>query len=90
MTTVKKIIDKKTKTIFSVRTSDPVEDVLKIMRDFRVRAVLVIDDDELMGIVSQGDCAIKVLLPHNNPTQVLVSTVMTKNPLTVSLSNSLE
>jgi len=90
MTTVKKIIDQKTKTIFSVRTSDHVADVLKIMRDFRVRAVLVIDDDELMGIVSQGDCAIKVLLPHNNPTQVLVSTVMTKNPLTVSLSNSLE
>jgi CBS domain-containing protein len=90
MTTVKKIIDQKTKTIFSVRTSDHVADVLKIMRDFRVRAVLVIDDDELMGIVSQGDCAIKVLLPHNNPTQVLVSTVMTKNPLTVTLSNSLE
>ena len=90
MTTVKKIINQKTKTIFSVRTSDHVADVLTIMRDFRVRAVLVIDDDELMGIVSQGDCAIKVLLPHNNPTQVLVSTVMTKNPLTVSLSNSLE
>ena len=90
MTTVKKIIDQKTKTIFSVRTSDPVENVLKIMRDFRVRAVLVIDDDELMGIVSQGDCAIKVLLPHNNPAQVLVSTIMTKKPLTVTLSNSLE
>ena len=90
MTTVKKIIDRKTKTIFSVRTSDPVENVLKIMRDFRVRAVLVIDDDELMGIVSQGDCAIKVLLPHNNPAQVLVSTIMTKKPLTVTLSNSLE
>jgi signal-transduction protein with cAMP-binding, CBS, and nucleotidyltransferase domain len=60
------------------------------MRDFRVRAVLVIDDDELMGIVSQGDCAIKVLLPHNNPAQVLVSTIMTKKPLTVTLSNSLE
>jgi CBS domain-containing protein len=90
MTTVKKIIDQKTKTIFSVRTSDSVENVLKIMRDFRVRAVLVIDDDELMGIVSQGDCAIKVLLPHNNPAQVLVSTIMTKKPLTVTLSNSLE
>jgi CBS domain-containing protein len=90
MTTVKKIIDQKTKTIFSVRTSDPVENVLKIMRDFRVRAVLVIDDDELMGIVSQGDCAIKVLLPHNDPAQVLVSTIMTKKPLTVTLSNSLE
>jgi CBS domain-containing protein len=90
MTTVKKIIDQKPNTIFSVRTSDPVEDVLKIMRDFRVRAVLVIDDGELKGIVSQGDCAIKVLLPHNNPAEVLVSKIMTPNPLTVKLTNSLD
>ena len=90
MTTVKKIIDQKANTIFSVRTSDPVESVLKIMRDFRVRAVLVIDDGELKGIVSQGDCAIKVLLPHNNPAEVLVSKIMTPNPLTVKLTNSLD
>jgi CBS domain-containing protein len=90
MTTVKKIIDQKSNTIFSVRTSDPVEDVLKIMRDFRVRAVLVIDDGELKGIVSQGDCAIKVLLPHNNPAEVLASKIMTPNPLTVKLTNSLD
>ena len=90
MTTVKKIIDQKASTIYSVRTSDPVENVLKIMRDFRVRAVLVIDDNVLKGIVSQGDCAIKVLLPHLNPTEVVVSKIMTPNPLTVSLSNSLE
>jgi len=90
MTTVKKIIEQKAKTIFSVHSSDTVESVLKIMRDFRVRAVLVIDDSELMGIVSQGDCAIKVLLPHDNPTQVTVSKIMTRNPLTVKLSNSIE
>ena len=90
MTTVKKIIDQKASTIYSVRTTDPVENVLKIMRDFRVRAVLVIDDNELKGIVSQGDCAIKVLLPHLSPTDVLVSKIMTPNPLTVSLSNLLE
>ena len=90
MTTVKKIIDQKSKTIFSVRSTDPVEDVLKIMRDFRVRAVLVIDDNELKGIVSQGDCAIKVLLPHNNASEVAVSTIMTPNPLTVKLTNTLD
>jgi CBS domain-containing protein len=90
MTTVKKIIDQKSKTIFSVRSTDPVLDVLKIMRDFRVRAVLVIDDGELKGIVSQGDCAIKVLLPHNNASEVAVSTIMTPNPLTVKLSNTLD
>ena len=90
MSTVKKIIDQKTNIIFSVRSTDTVEDVLKIMREYRVRAVLDIDDGALMGIVSQGDCAIKVLLPHNNPAHVVVSKVMTPNPLTVSLTNSLE
>jgi hypothetical protein len=90
MTTVKKIIDQKENTIFSVRTSDAVENVLTIMRDHRVRAVLVIDDSELKGIVSQGDCAIKVLLHHDDPTQVAVSKIMTPNPLTVTLSNSLD
>ena len=90
MTTVKKIIDQKSKTIYFVRSIDPVENVLKIMRDFRVRAVLVMDDGELKGIVSQGDCAIKVLLPNNNASEVLVSTIMTPNPLTVKLSNSVE
>ena len=90
MTTVKKIIDQKSKTIFSVRSTDPVVDVLKIMRDFRVRAVLVIDDSELKGIVSQGDCAIKVLLPNHNASEVAVSTIMTPNPLTVKLSNTLD
>mgnify|MGYP006270165855 CR=1 FL=1 len=90
MTTVKQCIDQKSNKIFSVRSSDPVEKVLLLMRDNRVRSILVMDDDVLVGIVSQGDCAIKVLLPNNNPKQVIVSKIMTPNPLTVSSSNSLE
>jgi len=90
MTTVKQVIEQKANTIFSVRSSDTVENVLMLMRDHRVRAILVVDDGNLVGIVSQGDCAIKVLLPHNNPKQVTVSKIMTVNPLTVLPSNSLE
>ena len=90
MTTVKQVIEQKANTIFSVRSSDTVENVLTLMRDHRVRAILVVDDGNLVGIVSQGDCAIKVLLPHNNPKQVTVSKIMTVNPLTVLPSNSLE
>lgn len=90
MTTVKQVIEQKKNTIFSVRSSDTVEAVLILMRDHRVRAILVIDDGDLMGIISQGDCAIKVLLSHSNPKQVNVSKIMTPNPLTVMPSNSLE
>jgi CBS domain-containing protein len=90
MTTIKQCISQKSSTIFSVGSSDSVENALIIMRDNRVRAVLVIDDGKLAGIVSQGDCAIKVLLSHHDPKQVTVSKIMTANPLTVTLSNSLE
>jgi CBS domain-containing protein len=90
MATVKHCIDQKTNTVFSVRSSDSVEQALIMMRDNRVRAILVIDDGLLMGIVSQGDCAIKVLLPHNSPKQTAISKIMTAKPLTVALSNSLE
>lgn len=90
MTTVKQCIDQKTNTVFSVRSSDSVELALIMMRDNRVRSILVIDNEVLVGIVSQGDCAIKVLLPHSNPKQTVISKIMTAKPLTVALSNSLE
>jgi CBS domain-containing protein len=90
MTTVKQCLDQKTNTIISVRSSDSVEVALLLMRDNRVRSVLVIDDGVLVGIVSQGDCAIKVLLPNSNAKQTIVSKIMTAKPLTVLLTNSLE
>jgi len=90
MNSIKQCIDHKNKTIFSVRSSSCVEDALILMRENRVRAILVIDDGRLAGIVSQGDCAIKVLLPHRDPKTTPISEIMTSNPLTVTLSNSLE
>lgn len=60
------------------------------MRDNRVRSILVIDEGSLVGIVSQGDCAIKVLLPYDNPKQISVAKIMTANPLTVRLTNTLD
>jgi CBS domain-containing protein len=60
------------------------------MRDNRVRSVLVIDNGVLVGIVTQGDCAIKVLLPGLDARLTPVSQVMTGNPVTVKLNDSLE
>ena len=90
MTKVKNIIDQKRSEIISVSASDKVERVLMLMRDHRVRSILVTDNERLVGIVSQGDCAIKVLLPNLSPKEVSVSQIMTSNPLTVSLDNSLD
>ena len=90
MTSVKQCIEKKAATIFSVRSTDTTEKALQLMRDNRVRAILVMDDGVLAGIVSQGDCAIKVLLPNLDPKTTQIARIMTANPLTVTLSNSLD
>ena len=90
MTSVKQCIEKKAATIFSVRSTDTTEKALQLMRDNRVRAILVMDDDVLAGIVSQGDCAIKVLLPNLDPKTTPIASIMTANPLTVTPSNSLD
>ena len=55
MMSVKQCIEQKGSHIFSVRSTDSTEVALRLMRDNRVRAVLVIDDGQLRGIVSQGD-----------------------------------
>ncbi len=92
MTTVKACLEQKPQPIVlvSVGSDDPVVMALQLMRDRRVRAVLVIDAGTLKGIVTQGDCAIKVLLPGLDAKQVRVKEVMTANPVTVKLHDPIE
>ena len=90
MSTVKSALAQKSGRLIHVRSGDMVVEALRQMRDNRVRSVLVVDDDVLVGIVTQGDCAIKVLLPGLDAKQTPVSQVMTSNPVTVRPGDRLE
>jgi CBS domain-containing protein len=92
MTTVKNCLSLKPQPLvtISVRSDEKVVAALQLMRDNRVRAVLVINDGKLVGIITQGDCAIKVLLPGLDAKQVQVKEVMTANPVTVKLEDPIE
>ena len=90
MSTVKNTLAQKTGALISVTSADMVQKALLQMRDNRVRSVLVIDDVALVGIVTQGDCVIKVLLPGLDAKTTPVSQVMTRNPITVKLDDTVE
>jgi len=83
MATVKELLKNKHHQIFSVKSTDAVTLALQIMKEHRVRSILVIDDDRLKGIISLGDCAIKVTLVKKDPDTVLASDIMTENPLII-------
>lgn len=90
MSTVQSALTQKNGALVHVRSSDMVIEALRQMRDNRVRSVVVIDDGVLVGIVTQGDCAIKVLLPGLDAKQTPVGQVMTRNPVTVKPDDRLD
>ncbi len=90
MSTVKKCLAGKPTRVISVHPSDRVVVALTLMRDHRVRSVLVLEEQKLVGIITQGDCAIKVLLHGRSAESVSVREVMTAAPLTVTLDDTLE
>ena len=90
MSTVKTALAQKRRAVIHVGSGEMVVEALLRMRDNRVRSVLVIDDDVLVGIVTQGDCAIKVLLPGLDAKQTPVRQVMTGNPVTVKPDDPLD
>lgn len=90
MSTVKTALAQKKGVLIHVRSGDMIVEALRRMRDNRVRSVLVIDDGVLVGIVTQGDCAIKVLLPGLDAKQTPVAQVMTASPVTVKPDDPLD
>ena len=90
MSIVRRALAQKSGALIHVRSGDMIVEALRQMRDNRVRAVLVIDDGVLVGIVTLGDCAIKVLLPGLDAKQTPVGQVMTGNPVTVKPDDPLE
>ncbi|MFN9806985.1 MAG: CBS domain-containing protein [Betaproteobacteria bacterium] len=90
MSTVKDCLAKKAQRVISVSSSDTVKQALELMKQNRVRAILVIDSDRLTGIVSQGDCAIRAFLPGRDAGTTQVTEVMTPNPLTVKLGDPMD
>ena len=90
MSTVKACLSQKPQRIISVASTDSVHQALELMKTHRVRAILVIDQGKLTGIISQGDCAIRTLLPGLDAKSTQVAQIMTANPTSVKPGDPME
>ena len=90
MTTVKTCLAQKPQRLISVAPADAVQHALEMMKANRVRSVLVMEENRLCGIITQGDCAIRVLLEGRDARQTRVGEVMTRDPMTVKPQDPLE
>lgn len=90
MVTVRQLLDRKGRALFSIEPEDPVLEAIRMMADRHVGALLVMRGTELAGIVSERDYARKVVLLGRSSAETPVWQIMTSPVITVSLDASVQ
>lgn len=81
MVPVSKLLADKGHELFRLRPEDPVIDAIQLMADKSVGALLVMEGDRLVGILSERDYARKVILKGRSSKDTPISAIMTPAPL---------
>ena len=82
--TVASLLEVKGTDIYSIGPDDSVYAALELMEKKRVGALVVTDDDALVGVISERDFAREMLTAEGGPREMLVRDIMTTNVFTVS------
>ena len=90
MLKVAEILKSKGNNIISVFPDTSVYDALVIMGQKNIGALMVIKNDELVGIFSERDYARKVVLVNRTSRETLIGEIMTEAVITVSPSDNIE
>jgi CBS domain-containing protein len=90
MTTVRHILDQKGHRVWSVQPGDTVYDAIKMMADKDVGALMVLDGNRIVGIVTERDYARNVFLKGRGSPQTVVGEIMACDVTCVKPDNSVE
>lgn len=90
MATVRDMLKTKGYDIWSVAPDTSVYDALKLMEEKNIGAVLVMDGDNLMGILSERDYARKVVLKGRASANTPAREIMTRRVMCVSPEETAE
>jgi CBS domain-containing protein len=90
MITVRHLLDRKGRVVFSIAPEDPVLEAVRMMAEHHVGALLVMRGTELSGIVSERDYARKVVLLGRSSADTPVSQIMSSPVMSVALENSVQ
>jgi CBS domain-containing protein len=84
------LLDEQSPEIHSVNPDVSVTECIRQMNKLMIGAMLVMENETLLGIFTERDAITKVLGKGLDPASTRVSEVMTKNPFCVTPSTTLE
>ena len=88
--TVRSILDEKGYSVATVSPVTTVYDAIAEMARLGVGALPVLEDRQLVGIVSERDYARKVILCGRSSRETVVGDIMTSSVITVSLDQTVD
>jgi CBS domain-containing protein len=88
MKLVKHLLDSKGHDVISVAPDLSVFDAIKLMADKLVGSLIVMDGEQLRGIVTERDYARKVIIKGRSSESTRVSEIMSTDVLTTSSSQT--
>ena len=88
--TVSDILQIKGSNVYSVTSQLTVYEALKAMGEKNVGALLVMEDEKLLGIISERDYARKIILKGKSSADTLVKEIMTEKVISVSPDDNIE
>jgi len=90
MGTVRNLLQKKGNAVYSISPDSSVYDALEMLEERNLGALVVIDNDKLIGIFTERDYARKVILKGRSSQETLVRDIMTDRPIVVTPNFSIE
>ncbi|MCS3745457.1 CBS domain-containing protein [Xanthomonas arboricola] len=90
MQTVRQLLGTKQVEVFAVAADAAVIEAIRLMAEKGIGAVLVMDGERLVGIVSERDYARKVVLHDRSSATTSVAEIMSTQVVTVSPSETVE
>jgi len=84
MLTVRQFIEQTKRATWTLSSNNTVRQALQLMADKNIGAIVIKDQDKLIGIFSERDYARKVVLKGKNSTDTKLSEVMSKEVITIS------
>jgi len=90
MSTVRDILNAKQKEIHSISSGATVYDALKLMSEKEIGALIVMEGDKVVGIISERDYARRIILQGKTSKDTLVNEVMSSHLFNVTPENTVE
>ena len=87
---VAEILQTKGSKVFSITSDITVYEALKAMGERNIGALLVIEGQQLMGIISERDYARKIILKGKSSHDTLVKEIMTEKVISISPEDNID